>query len=58
MTELEREGKRLELERVRLARKELQYQILLKRADIERMEKNIEIQVFKEKELEQLIQSQ
>lgn len=55
MKNLHLKGKELELERVKLARKELEYKIEERLDEIKRLEDNIEIQKNKEGELEKLI---
>ena len=55
MSELDKKKKQLELSRVRLGREELEVKIIEREEEIIRLKAAIEIQVAKEKELEQQI---
>jgi hypothetical protein len=57
MSSLEKRKKELELARVKLARQELEMHILERQEDITRLEGHIEIQIKKEKELQELIKT-
>jgi hypothetical protein len=50
--DLKLKGKELELERVKLARKELEYKIEERLEEIKRLEDHIKIQLAKEEELD------
>lgn len=52
---IELERKKLELKRVEVAQADMEFTILERRADIQRLEKNIEIQKTRVKELAQQI---
>lgn len=55
MIDLETERKKLELRRVESARMEMEFQIIERQVDIERLQKHIEIQKQKELELRSLL---
>ena len=57
MGSLEKRKKELELARVSLARQELEMHIFERQEDIKRLETHIEIQIKKEKELQELIKT-
>lgn len=56
MSELEKQRKKLELDRVKLARAEMEFKILERLEDIKRLEKEIETQKKREDELNKQIQ--
>lgn len=52
LSSLELAKKKLELSKVRCGREEMEYRVLERMADIERLEENIKLQKAKEEEIE------